>query len=406
MRHFKNYASYLLLVLGIIVGVIAGILFPNTKAITYPIGQIYFNILFVLITPLVFFSIITSVLSTAKRESTTNILSKSFIIFFLFSLVSSIIALVIGICFSGLISNSVTNYTNTKTVSKSINFSSKIIDMVSVENFSDLFKSNSMIPLLIFAFLFATSINKLGKKAEKIQIFCIQMAEIFYQMIGYVMKLAPIGFACYISSSIVKMGTAVLSEFFNVLIIFLVFCIFIYVVLYSLIVLSTTNIVNLKLYWKSILSPSLTAIATASSTACIPVNIEACDKLGIKRTISLSMMPLGAILHKDGATGATVLKLLLVLSMCNIDFMNITTIFTIILTAVISGIIMGSVPGGGASSAVLIMSIFNLPNEVLPTIILLSTIFDMPATLLNSVGNIPCALIVQKFFSNNINDPF
>lgn len=259
MRHFKEYASYLLLILGIFVGVVAGILFPNTTAITYPIGQIYFNILFVLITPLVFFSIITSILSTAKRESTTNILSKTFIIFFLFSLVSSIIALVIGICFSGLINNSGTNYTNTNTVSKSINFSSKIIDMVSVENFSDLFKSNHMIPLLIFAFLFAASVKKLGRKAEKIQIFCVQMAEIFYQMIDYIMKLSPIGFACYISSNIVNMGTAVLSQFFNILILFLVFCMFIYVFLYSLIVMSTTNMVNVKLYWKSILSPSLTA---------------------------------------------------------------------------------------------------------------------------------------------------
>ncbi|MDC2817420.1 dicarboxylate/amino acid:cation symporter [Leuconostoc suionicum] len=402
MKHLKNYASYLLLLLGIAGGIVAGIFFPNTALVTYPIGQIYFNILFVLITPLVFFSIVTAVFSNSRSERTTNILSKSFTVFFLFSLVSSIFALIIGVCFFDLISNSTLNFANSSTISKKISFSNKIIDMVSVENFSDLFKSNNMIPLLIFAFLFAASVKKLGKKAEKIQFFCTQMTEVFYQMVDFMMKLAPIGFACYISFSIANTGTAVLGSYLNVLILFILFCVLMYVVFYSLIVLVTTNTDNLKLYWKYIIPPSLTAIATASSTACIPINIGACDKLGIDRTISLTMMPIGAILHKDGATGATVLKILLILGMCNIDFMNIPTVFTIILTAIISGIIMGAVPGGGASSAILIVSIFNLPNEVLPIIILLSTIFDMPATLLNSVGNIPCALIVQKFFSKKI----
>ena len=61
---------------------------------------------------------------------------------------------------------------------------------------------------------------------------------------------------------------------------------------------------------------------------------------------------------------------------------------------------MGTIPGGGVSAAILMISIFSLPTEMMSIIILLSTVFDIPATLLNSVGNIPSAVIVDRLYTN------
>ncbi|MBO0459907.1 cation:dicarboxylase symporter family transporter [Enterococcus hulanensis] len=126
------------------------------------------------------------------------------------------------------------------------------------------------------------------------------------------------------------------------------------------------------------------------------------ERLGSIRNCSSTIVLLGANIQKDGATGAGVLKILLILGLCKIDYMNFSTLALIILTAILSGIVMGKVPGTGVSAAILMISMFNLPNERMSIIILLSTLFDIPATVLNSVDNIPSAIFVDQIIFRKI----
>ena len=173
-----------------------------------------------------------------------------------------------------------------------------------------------------------------------------------------------------------------------------------YCIFYSIVIFFSGGLTKVKQFWQFSTVPVLTAIATASSSACIPANLKACDQLEIDQDVSRTIIPLGANIHKDGATGASVLKILLVLDLCNINYTNLPTLVLVVFTAILSGIVMGTIPGGGVSAAILMISIFSLPTEMMSIIILLSTVFDIPATLLNSVGNIPSAVIVDRLYTN------
>lgn len=200
-------------------------------------------------------------------------------------------------------------------------------------------------------------------------------------------------------NSISQTGSSILASYAKISLSFLLFSFLFYGVFYSAVIYFTAGGNRVKSFWRCSVIPALTAIATASGSAYIPANMNACDELKIDRDISSTIIPLGANIHKDGATGASVLKILLVLSLCHIDYMNFSTLLLVVITAILSGIVMGTVPGGGVSAAVLMISAFDLPAEMMSIIILLSTLFDIPATLLNSVGNIPSAMVVDRIIS-------
>ncbi|MBO0468920.1 dicarboxylate/amino acid:cation symporter [Enterococcus sp. DIV0242_7C1] len=404
MTYIANYKSSFFLLISIIVGGTVGVIYPESSVITYPIGNIYLNYLYVLVAPLIFFSIITSIISTKTMTKARNILFLSTTIFLLFSLAASLIALFLGLLFPLMIdTNNILTSTTLPQTNENVTFTEKIIDMISVKNLPELFHSENMIPLLLFSVLVAVAIRKLGTKATPFIAFFSLTTELLYTMISIVIKFAPIGFGCYFSYSMSQTGPTILKSYAKIFVLFLFFSLFFYCVFYSIVLYFSGGFAKVKQFWNFSTIPALTAIATASSSACIPANLKACDQLEIDQDVSRAVIPLGANIHKDGATGASVLKILLILSLCDIEYMNPSTLALVIFTAILSGIVMGTVPGGGVSAAILTISLFHFPAEMISIIILLSTLFDIPATLLNSVGNIPTAIIVDRLLQKKNN---
>ena len=401
MNYLANYKSSFILLISIAIGGAVGVIYPESSVITYPIGSSYLNYLYVLVAPLIFFSIVSAIISTKTMKKAQHILFLGMGTFLLLSLAASLIALLLGMLFPSMIDtdNSLILKTLPK-VNDNVLFSEKIIDMISVKNLPELFHSENMIPLLLFSALIAISIRKLGSKAQPINALFSLTTDLLYTMMSVVMKFAPIGFGCYFSYSLSQTGTTIIKSYGKIFILFLLFSILFYCIFYSIVIFFSGGLTKVMQFWQFSTVPVLTAIATASSSACIPANLKACDQLEIDQDVSRTIIPLGANIHKDGATGASVLKILLVLDLCNINYTNLPTLVLVVFTAILSGIVMGTIPGGGVSAAILMISIFSLPTEMMSIIILLSTVFDIPATLLNSVGNIPSAVIVDRLYTN------
>jgi hypothetical protein len=153
---------------------------------------------------------------------------------------------------------------------------------------------------------------------------------------------------------------------------------------------------GIKVLWKNMLTPSLTALGTCSSAAAIPTNLEATEKMGVTKDIRDTVIPLGAALHKDGSVMGGVLKMVFILAIFDKDIWNIGTILAIYFTALAVGIAMGAIVGGGMIGEMLILSMFGLPPEALPIIAVISTLIDPPATLLNATGDNVASMLVNR----------
>lgn len=216
------------------------------------------------------------------------------------------------------------------------------------------------------------------------------------KMVQLIMYYAPIGLGCYFASVIGTLGAKIIGGYARSFVLYLVIAVLYYIVFFTLYAFIAGGKAGVKIYWKNIATPSITAIATCSSAACIPVNLEYSKKMGVTPDIAETVIPLGANTHKDGSVIGGVLKIAFLYGIFGKEMTSPSAMLTIILGAFLVGAVMGSVPGGGMIAEMLIVNLFGFPLEAVPVIVIISTIIDVPATLLNSSGNNVSAMLVTR----------
>ena len=114
---------------------------------------------------------------------------------------------------------------------------------------------------------------------------------------------------------------------------------------------------------KNILSPAVTAFATQSSVATIPVNMEACKKIGVPEDISNIVLPMGATMHMDSSVLSSIVKIAFLFSVFGQPFTGVGTYAMSIVVAILSAFVLSGAPGGGLVGEILIVSLFGFPAE-------------------------------------------
>ena len=147
---------------------------------------------------------------------------------------------------------------------------------------------------------------------------------------------------------------------------------------------------------KNILRPAVTAFATQSSAATIPVNKEACDSIGVPKDVSDLVLPMGCTMHMDGSVLSSITKIAFLYGVFGMDFSGAGTYGMAIVVAILSAFVLSGAPGGGLVGEMLIVSMFNFPAEAFPIIATLGFIFDPAATCLNSSGDTIASMIVTR----------
>ena len=154
--------------------------------------------------------------------------------------------------------------------------------------------------------------------------------------------------------------------------------------------------VPLGRFWKEMLPPSATAVGTCSSAACMPVNMAAARKLGVSDKIVDGIVPLGTNLHKDGSVVCSVAKVLFALYFFGVPPQGLGGAALVIFLALLESIVVGAIPVGGMTGELLICAVLGLDPSFAAALLIIGTICDIPATLLNVAGNLVAPLLVQR----------
>jgi Na+/H+-dicarboxylate symporter len=272
----------------------------------------------------------------------------------------------------------------------------QIVNTFTVSDFINVFSRKNMLQLIIFSLLFGVSTALVREKAEPVAKFLKAGSEVMMKMVNIIMYYAPIGLGCYFASVIGQLGTQILQGYLRVFILYLVLSVILYFVILTIYAYLAGGKEGVTIYWKNVITPSITALATCSSAACIPVNLKYTKKMGVPEDISETVVPLGANTHKDGSVIGGVMKITFLYGLYGKDMHSFSSVVGIIFVAYLVGAVMGAIPGGGMIGEMLIISVYGFPLEVLPIIAVISTIIDAPATLLNSTGNAVCAMLVTR----------
>lgn len=393
----KNYKSTIILIGGIILGTIVGLIFKEKAAILSPLGDIFINLMFVVIVPLVFLTISSSII---KMENPKR-LGKIMIVIILVFLLMSVVAAFIGIgattttkLINSSNQNKIMNLLDTSiTNTEKLNILERTANLLTVNDFYKILSKDNIIAIILFAIIFGFAVKKSKSKGEKVKEIILSLNDVVINIVNIIMYYAPIGLGCYIAALIGNYGGNIAVGFLKTFIIYTVVCIFVYVVIYSIYALIAGGTKALKIYWQSILPSTFAALATCSSAACIPINIKSTKQMGISDDIAETTIPMGTSFHKDGSVIGSAFKIMFLVYL----FQTNTSITTIILTSLLATLLITAVPiGGGTISEMFILQLLGFPTSALPILAVIATIIDAPATVLNVVGDASASLLVGR----------
>lgn len=396
----KNYASTLLLLAGVVAGGVCGAVFGPAASVVKPVGDIFLNLLFTIVVPLVFFSIATSICKLRASGKVGKVITATLLVFLVMSIIASFIAwlgcLVINPI--GGIDGSALLESLPAREGASVSTGDAIVNALTVPDFAMLFTRAHLLPLIIFAAFVGAGTSLAGEKGKPFAAFLESGTEVIMKVMDILMYAAPIGLGCYFADTVATLGAQIFGGYLRVFLLFCALSAVIFFVVNPLYILLTAGKDALKAFWKHIIPPCLTAIATCSSSAVMPGNIEAAKRIGVSPAIADAVIPLGTNLHKDGSVMGGVIKAAFLILLFNGGGLaSPGAALTVIGIAIVSSIVMGAVANGGATGEILTCTMLGLDPSVAAIIIIIGTIIDVPATLINSSSNVVSAIVVDKF---------
>ena len=405
-KFLSNYKSTIILLVAIIVGSIIGIIFKEKATILSPLGDLFLNLLLVIIIPLIFLNITTAISRMKQPKRIGKIIGSVLLIF----VITSVIAVLIGFAstyFIKLVNTedgekikaSLEEVTTTEETDSEddITIADRTVKLLTVNDFSKLFSKDNIIALLVFSIIVGIAINMSGEKGEPFRKVLESANSIMGNIVKIIMYYAPIGLGCYMASFIGTFGTSIAVGYLKTFLVYLVIAILYYFIMYSIYAFIAGGKKGFKAFWKHVIPATVTAMGTCSSAACIPINIESTKKMGVSDDIAETTIPLGTSFHKDGSIIGSVFKIMFLVGLFGTSLATAGDIFWVLGIALLANLLITAVPiGGGTISEMLIITMMGYPVAVLPILTIIATIIDMPATVLNVIGDDVSSMMVAR----------
>lgn len=397
----KNYKSTIILLSCVIIGAICGLIFKEKAEIVKPLGDLFLNLLLVIIVPLIFFTITSSISKMKQPKRLSKILISTIIVF----LLTSVIAVLVGFVGSNtvnLVNNNDTNsikeiFAPSTEEEIELNILERTVNVLTTNQFGNLLTTDNLIALIVMSILFGIAINKSGEKGKKIAELFDSFSEVMYKLIEVIMIYAPIGLGCYFAALVGTMGSIIAVGFLKTFVVYLVTSILFMVIFYTLYAYVSGGRKGIKSFWKNIIPSALTSLGTCSSAASVPINIECTKNIGVPEDIAETTVSLGTSFHKDGSSIGSVFKIMFLVCLFGTSLTTFGSIAEVIGVALLATLLVTAVPiGGGTISEMLIITMLGYPVEALPILTIIATIIDAPATLLNVVGDSASAMLVTR----------
>jgi Na+/H+-dicarboxylate symporter len=358
-----------------------------------PLGDLFINMMFTAVVPLVFLSISSAVGSMMNMKRLGRILGSMFAVFIVTGAIAAVLIIVVVKAFPP--AQGVNLVMEAATLDE-ISLGDALVNAFTVSDFPLLLSRSNMLPLIVFSILFGFSVSLVGGEDNKIAQALDMLNKVMMKMIGIIMLYAPIGLGAYFAALIAEYGPQLLGAYLRSMAIYYPLCIAYFFVAFFAYSYWAGGKEGTRIFFRNILSPAVTSLATCSSIATLPVNLTATEKMNVPKDIREIVLPIGATMHMDGTALSSILKIAFLFGIFGQDFSGIGTYVTAVLIAVLGGVVMSGVPGGGLIGEMLIVTIYGFPPEAFPIVATIGFLVDPPATMINASGDAVASMMVTS----------
>jgi Na+/H+-dicarboxylate symporter len=390
----KSYGFSILLIISILIGASVGLILKKDAAMLKPLGDIFLNLLFTVIVPLVFFSISSTVASMTNLNRLGKVLSVMILIFVITGIIASAVMIAAVIFYPP--ASGINIPMPVAADVQQITAGDYIVRAFSVPDFPNILSKTNMLALIIFSILVGLAASAVGDKGKAFAEFLSSANTVMMKLISFIMYYAPIGLCAYFAYLVGLFGPELLGSYARAMAVYYPIAILYFFIAFTLYAFLAGRLVGVKKFWSNIIPPSVTALATGSSMATIPANLQAAEKIGVPKDIREVVIPIGATMHMEGSCLAAVLKIAFLFGIFQMPFTGIDTILTALGIALLTGVVVSGIPGGGTIGELLILSLYGFPPEAFPLITMIGTLVDAPATMVNAVGDNVGSMMVAR----------
>lgn len=390
---WEAYKFSILLIGAILIGSLIGIHFGEAAVKLKPLGDLFINGMFMIVVPLVFITISSSIAGMNDMNRLGKIMKNLFLIFIGTGVVAFFYVFVVVKIFPP--AAGVALEMPAAEALKPFQTGDQIVKAITVTDFPELISRKKMLPLIIFSIVFGICVNMIGEKGRAIAQGLEALSEVFLKMIGLLMYYAPIGLGAYFAALVGEHGKELLGSYARAIAVYYPLCLvymFTAFPVYGYIAAGKEGIRALK----HVISPAITTVATQSSIATLPVNLETCKKIGVPKDIREIVLPIGATAHMDGTVLSTILKISFLFGIFQIPFEGMGTYLSALALSVVGGVAMSGVPGGGLIGEMLIVTMYGFPAEAFPIIATIGYLVDPFATMINASGDTMASMLVTR----------
>jgi len=379
------------ILIGFVAGIAVGAVLGPTASVVKPLGDLFLRLIRMVIVPLVFSSLVVGAAGVGDVRKLGRIGGKTIAFF----LVTTAIAVLIGLLLGNLIAPGVglsipvdVEEVEVKTAPSIVD---TILEMVPTNPFVS-FQEMNMLQIIVFALFFGLGITLIGKAAQPAYDFINAVAEIMYKLVGIIMEFAPFGVFGLIAQTVGAHGVDVLLPLFKVILAVYLGCILHALAVYSGSVALFSPISPLR-FFRTMMPATLVAFSSCSSSGTLPVTMKAAEELGVSKSVSSFVLPLGATVNMDGTALYQGVCALFIAQAYGLE-LSLAQQLTIVLTATLASIGTAGVPGAGLVMLTMVLTSVNLPLEGLALVAGIDRILDMARTAINVTGDGAAAVVV------------
>ena len=390
---WEAYKFSIILLGAIFIGSIVGIQMGEKATVFKPFGDLFINGMFMVVVPLVFVTISSSIAGMNDMKRLGKILKTMLITFVGTGMVAAVYVFITVKIFPP--AEGVSLAMPAAEALKPFQTGDQIVAAITVTDFPELISRKNMLPLIIFSIVFGICTNMIGEKGKVIAKGLDALSEVFLKIVGLLMYYAPIGLGAYFAALIGEHGKELLGSYARAMAVYYPLCLvymFTAFPLYAWISGGMEGVRRLKY----VVSPAVTAVATQSSIATLPVNLEACEKIGVPKDIREIILPIGATAHMDGTVLSSILKISFLFGIFQVPFEGAGTYASALLLSIAGGVVMSGVPGGGLIGEMFIVTMYGFPAEAFPIIATIGYLVDPFATMINASGDTIASMLVTR----------
>lgn len=370
-----------------------------------PLGDIFIRLLMMIAVPLVLASLLVGAASLHDIRRMARIGGKTITYF----LSTTALAIAVGLVIGNIIQPGHRMDTGTRDrllsvyaedasaklkQDVSINVIDQIIRMVPKNPFAAMAEGD-MLAVIFFAVLLGLVSTQIPKeKSERLIGFFDALSEAMIKLVDLVMLIAPFAVFALISATIGEFGFGIIQTLFwymaTVLLGLIIQTFFVYPVFLKLF-----SPMSMLTFFKTMRPAQLVAFTTSSSAATLPVNFECCEKMGVPKSVTSFVLPLGATINMDGTAIYQGVATLFIAQVYGME-LSLAQQITIVLMATLASIGTAPVPGVGIVMLLIVLRSVGVPEEGIALILGVDRILDMCRTVPNITGDATGSVIVAS----------